>query len=98
MKGLIKAGRFNIKFNRDYVSKTVINKKKETETVKTPLITCAVIYDEAGNALSSGMCTCYYKDNFSKEKGRVVALKRAIDLLSLPKEERAEIWNGYRNR
>lgn len=103
MKGLIKAGRFNIKFSRDYVTKTitVLDKKtnlKVQREVKSPINTCAVIFDDKGNAISSGMCSCYFKDNFTKEKGRIIALKRAIDLLSLLKEERTEIWKAYHER
>jgi len=99
MKGLIKAGKFNIKFTRDYVHKKVSNKKTgESELVKVPVNTCAVIFDEKGNALSSGVCSCYFKDHFTKEKGRVIALKRAMELLSLQKEERTKIWNAYHSR
>ena len=103
MKGLIKAGRFNIKFSRDYVTKTITVLDKKTKLkvkreVKSPINTCAVIFDDKGNAISSGMCSCYFKDNFTKEKGRIIALKRAIDLLSLLKEERTEIWKAYHER
>lgn len=103
MKGLIKAGKFNIKFNRDYITRTVTTIDRKTRSkierdVKTPVNTCAVIYDDKENAVSSGICSCYFKDNFTKEKGRVIALKRAIDLLSLSKEERTEIWRAYHER
>ena len=99
MKGLIKAGKFNIKFTRDYVHKKVSNKKTgESELVKVPVNTCAVIFDEKGNALSSGVCSCYFKDHFTKEKGGVIALKRVMELLSLQKEERTKIWNAYHSR
>ena len=66
MKGLINAGKFNIKFTRDYIHRNVPNKRTgESELVKIPVSTCAVIFDEKGNALSSGVCSCYFKDHFT---------------------------------
>jgi hypothetical protein len=42
-----------------------------------------------------GYAWCSPKDNFNKETGRKLALKRALDTPKLTKEQRTEIWKAY---
>lgn len=49
-----------------------------------------VIYEHAGHAL------CSPEDQFVKEKGRKLALARALQ--EFPPQVRAEFWWGYHNR
>lgn len=45
--------------------------------------------------ISTGKAHKAKNDNFNKSLGRKIALTRAIKML--PKDERTEIWNDYRN-
>lgn len=44
-----------------------------------------------------GHAECSQKDNFSRDTGRKVSLARVMKKAELPKEERTEIWEAYRN-
>lgn len=48
--------------------------------------------------IARGEAECCALDNFKKETGRKIALARAIEQLSLPKEERTSIWSQYHQR
>ena len=44
--------------------------------------------------LDIGLAGCSWEDNFSRDTGRKVSLKRAI--ATLPKKDRTMIWEAYR--
>ena len=56
--------------------------------------TTCIIFNEAGEEVSSGTANVHPKDNFCKEKGRKIALSRAIK--SWDKTYREQVWNEYR--
>lgn len=62
--------------------------------------THCVIKDNKGNDLATGVTTRYAKDKPDKIIGRDYAFKRAmkqsIEIESLSKSERKEIWETYR--
>lgn len=52
------------------------------------------VFNEAGNQVIYGVSNVHPKDNFCKEKGRKIALSRAIK--SWDKVYREQVWNEYR--
>jgi len=55
---------------------------------------CSVLLEDMN--IGVGVAGCSVRDVFSKEAGRRVSLKRAIE--TLPRPVRAEIWAGYHGR
>lgn len=64
---------------------------------KNPKSTEVKVVNQAGQT-AIGIARCSKKDNFCKEVGRKLALKRAISQLTLTKEERTKLWKDYQNR
>ena len=56
--------------------------------------TTCIIYNEEGVEVNSGTANVHPSDNFCKEKGRQIALKRAIS--NMDKSYRTQIWEEYR--
>lgn len=56
--------------------------------------TTCIIFNEDGVEVNSGTANVHPKDNFNKEKGRQIALGRAIS--NMDKEYRTQIWEEYR--
>ena len=56
--------------------------------------TTCIIFNEAGEEVGSGTANVHPKDNFNKEKGRQIALARAIS--NMDKKYRTQIWKEYR--
>lgn len=56
--------------------------------------TICIIFNEAGEEVSSGTSNVHPKDNFCKEKGRKISLARAIK--TWDKEYRSQVWDEYR--
>ena len=74
------------------------NSKGEEVAVKiipTPerATTCRV-FNEEGKQVTYGVSNVHPKDNFCKEKGRQIALSRAIS--KWDKSYRTQVWNEYR--
>jgi len=44
-----------------------------------------------------GIAVCSVKDNFCKEKGRKLAMLRAMKNAGIPKSERTLVWGVYRD-
>jgi hypothetical protein len=65
--------------------------------VRVPRSTEVTVIDSKGKEVT-GKSICSKKDLFQKETGRKIALKRALEQLSLTKEERKRVWDDYRNR
>lgn len=57
---------------------------------------CRIISGE--NLIATGFASCSDKDNYSREKGRKVAMQRALMHAGFSKELRSEIWNIYLQR
>ena len=57
---------------------------------------CDITEKGTRKVLYSGFALCSHKDHFCKEKGRKVALARAIKCM--PRETRKQIWVEYFNR
>jgi len=47
--------------------------------------------------VGEGVAICSKKDNFSKERGRKLAMLKAMKDAGIQKSERALIWEVYRN-
>lgn len=47
-------------------------------------------------ALSRGMALCSEADEFVKEKGRRIALARALRVAGFSRAQRAQVWAAYR--
>ena len=56
--------------------------------------TTCIIYNEAGVEVKSGTANVHPSDNFCKEKGRQIALGRAIS--NWDKSYRTKVWEEYR--
>ena len=56
--------------------------------------TTCIVFNEAGEEVTSGTANVHPKDNFCKEKGRQIALARAIS--SWDKAYRTKVWEEYR--
>ena len=67
--------------------------KKETSSQIERGTVCRV-FNEAGDQVTYGVSNVHPKDNFCKEKGRKIALSRAIT--SWDKSYREQVWNEYR--
>ena len=52
------------------------------------------VFNEAGDQVIYGVSNVHPKDNFCKEKGRKIALSRAIT--SWDKVYREQVWSEYR--
>lgn len=52
------------------------------------------VFNEAGDQVTYGVSNVHPQDNFCKEKGRKIALSRAIK--SWDKAYREQVWNEYR--
>ena len=75
------------------------NKYPYTAGQQPTSIDCEVNYINSftgENLTGKGLSCCHPKDQFQKEKGRKLALRRAIVLF--PKNARTEVWNAYHNR
>ena len=56
--------------------------------------TTCIIFNEAGEEVDSGTANVHPKDNFCKEKGRQIALGRAM--ATWDKLYRTQVWEEYR--
>lgn len=56
--------------------------------------TTCIIFNEAGDEVSSGTANVHPKDVFNRGKGRRISLGRAMS--SWDKEVRAQVWEEYR--
>ena len=52
------------------------------------------VFNEAGNQVVYGVSNVHPQDNFCKEKGRKIALSRAIK--TWEKDYRTQVWEEYR--
>ena len=73
---------------RDYSFKFMHN------TIGKERGTVCRVFNEAGDQVTYGVSNVHPKDNFCKEKGRKIALSRAIT--SWDKSYREQVWNEYR--
>lgn len=56
--------------------------------------TTCIIFNEQGDEVAEGVANVHPKDNFNKEKGRQIALARAISKWDKP--YRTQVWDEYR--
>ena len=52
------------------------------------------VFNEVGDQVTYGVSNVHPQDNFCKEKGRKIALSRAIK--TWEKDYRTQVWNEYR--
>ena len=83
--------KFYHKNDTDTSSKLSSNKVPNTPLERA---TTCIIYNEEGVEVNSGTANVHPSDNFCKEKGRQIALKRAIS--NMDKSYRTQIWEEYR--
>ncbi len=60
--------------------------------------TIAFIKNMDTDVVITGISRCSKRDNFEKEVGRKLALKRALESSPFNKEERSAIWEVYETR
>ena len=58
---------------------------------------CQIKNTITDNDVSFGFALCSEKDRFCRDTGRKLSLARAMKSAGLSKEERAELWNVYRD-
>lgn len=73
---------------RDYSFKFMHN------TIGEERGTVCRVFNEAGDQVTYGVSNVHPQDNFCKEKGRKIALSRAIS--KWDKSYRTQVWNEYR--
>lgn len=56
--------------------------------------TTCVVFNENGDEVTRGTANVHPDDNFCKEKGRQIAIKRAIFSWDLP--YKTQVWSEYR--
>lgn len=95
MKIKIDGRDYSFKFyhkNDQRVSGSKLSKKIE-ETPIERATTC-IVFNEFEEEVTHGVANVHPSDNFCKEKGRKIALSRAI--ASWDKNYREQVWNEYR--
>ena len=68
--------------------------KLEKEDSQVERGTVCRVFNEVGDQVTYGVSNVHPQDNFCKEKGRKIALSRAIK--SWDKYYREQVWNEYR--
>ena len=68
--------------------------KLEKEDSQVERGTVCRIFNEVGDQVTYGVSNVHPQDNFCKEKGRKIALSRAIS--KWDKSYRTQVWNEYR--
>lgn len=81
-----------------YIVKWKHEKKDTTYLLYDHLTRCIVKTKDLHLPIVETTALCSKKDVFSKEKGRKISLKRALEKLHLTKQERIKIWKDYFNR
>lgn len=84
-----KVVKFTFRHTRDCYFKIKPNK------IVTDVTSCRM---EIGDQQFDTLAACLQGDQFNKEKGRKIALKRAMDEAKLDRSERTAIWDAYFNR
>ena len=72
-------------------SKGKLEKEEDSQVERG---TVCRIFNEVGDQVTYGVSNVHPQDNFCKEKGRKIALSRAIK--SWDKAYREQVWNEYR--
>lgn len=91
----MKLGNLNVKFEH---LKLETGTDSKGRVINVPFATTARVFDGEGKLLTMGTAQCGAKDLYKKEIGRKISLSRAINSLSLQKEERTKIWRDYHER
>ena len=68
--------------------------KLEKEDSQVERGTVCRVFNEVGDQVTYGVSNVHPQDNFCKEKGRKIALSRAIS--KWDKSYRTQVWNEYR--
>ena len=72
-------------------SKGKLEKEEDSQVERG---TVCRVFNEVGDQVTYGVSNVHPQDNFCKEKGRKIALSRAIK--SWDKAYREQVWNEYR--
>lgn len=59
---------------------------------------CSLLFEGRTGASDMSTAHCAPCDNFERERGRKIALARAINGSRLNKQNRTRVWNAYRAR
>ena len=60
--------------------------------------TTCLIETNTKTTIATGLAECHENDNFRKETGRKLALKRALESVFKDPEDRKVFWDTYRSR
>ena len=72
-------------------SKGKLEKEEDSQVERG---TVCRVFNEVGDQVTYGVSNVHPQDNFCKEKGRKIALSRAIS--KWDKSYRTQVWNEYR--
>ena len=72
-------------------SKGKLEKEEDSQVERG---TVCRVFNEVGDQVTYGVSNVHPQDNFCKEKGRKIALSRAIS--KWDKSYRTQVWNKYR--
>ena len=72
-------------------SKGKLEKEEDSQVERG---TVCRVFNEVGDQVTYGVSNVHPQDNFCKEKGRKIALSRAIK--SWDKNYRGQVWNEYK--
>lgn len=78
-----------------HTNKTDAQSKLSKTSPEAPIrATTCMVFDEQGECVSKGTANVHPKDNFCKEKGRKISLRRSMK--TWEKSFRSEVWESYR--
>jgi regulatory protein YycI of two-component signal transduction system YycFG len=60
--------------------------------------TICLILNKDNNVIAAGEAQCSRKDVYLKEEGRLISLRRALEIGTVNQELRGAAWKAYRNR
>lgn len=74
----------------------VIGKGGKKVVASHPKRTICKIFDKtSGDVIAQGVASCNPEDNFEYNRGRKLALKRALNTVDFGRDERKVIWDAY---
>lgn len=83
------------RYGQEIIVTPTINPIRRRVVMRNNRTYCAIFKNDA--LIVEDYALCSLVDTFCKETGRKLSLARAMRSADIPKEERTEIWEQYRN-
>lgn len=93
----MKTANYEIKWSYNHIYNLVEQPKKMDQARELDHIDTVCFIMKGNVSIDFGLASCGKNDNFCRDKGRKLSLARALKSALIPKEERTEIWECYRN-